>query len=410
MSRTRRNSWPCSTHRSGATGVRACPERVRRGRQKALEAARRGVLDEFRAAGYIPPTLMNSLALLGWGLMARRRSWSGTARRAILTRPCRPGPATFDYAKLDWMNGVYLRALDEDAYGSTVLEYLREQRIEWPEDEVRAMAPIVQEKVSRLGEIPSFAGFLFHDVERYPELLDQRILRSAETALERLQTWTAPRSKPRSSLLRRAGRSRARSTGRSAPWRWAQGIARALRVARATGPAARPRAARARGPARRMSALAVGEFEGRLEQYGIERSEEARAVRVGEKETSEQAAIVARYADLFTRDQLDGLRAAEADASGAEQESIARLRLECQEGLVDRELAEREDERERPPRRPRPVGRRRASPANRPGTARDRARLSPPNGLGAAVLEVSASFNDERRSLLAARGRASKRR
>ena len=90
-----------------------------------------------------------------------------------------------------------------------------------------------------------------------------------------------------------------------------------------------------------MSALPVAEFEGRLEQYGIERSEEARAVRVGEKETSEQAAIVARYADLFTRDQLDGLRVAEADASDAERESIARLRLECQE-FVDAIREERE--------------------------------------------------------------------
>ena len=35
-----------------------------------------------------------------------------------------------------------------------------------------------------------------------------------------------------------------------------------------------------------MSALPVGAFEERLEQYGIERSEEARAVRVGEKELS----------------------------------------------------------------------------------------------------------------------------
>ena len=60
-----------------------------------------------------------------------------------------------------------------------------------------------------------------------------------------------------------------------------------------------------------MSALSVRDFEKRLEQYGIERSEEARAVRVGEKETSEQAAIVARYADLFTREQLDALRTAE---------------------------------------------------------------------------------------------------
>ena len=50
------------------------------------------------------------------------------------------------------------------------------------------------------------------------------------------------------------------------------------------------------------------EFEATLRTYGSERAEEARAVRVGEKERSEAAAIVARYADLFTREQLDHLR------------------------------------------------------------------------------------------------------
>ena len=55
------------------------------------------------------------------------------------------------------------------------------------------------------------------------------------------------------------------------------------------------------------SVLSPTEFEARLEQYLYERSEEWRAVRVGEKETSEQAEIVARYADLFTREQLDAL-------------------------------------------------------------------------------------------------------
>jgi len=100
-------------------------------------------------------------------------------------------PATFDYAKLDWMNGVYLRALDESAYADTVVGYLRERGLEWPEEEVRAMAPIVQEKVGRLGEIPDFAGFLFHDVAPDPELLDRRILDAAAEALQSVEPWTA---------------------------------------------------------------------------------------------------------------------------------------------------------------------------------------------------------------------------
>ncbi len=88
------------------------------------------------------------------------------------------------------------------------------------------------------------------------------------------------------------------------------------------------------------------EFEERLQRYLFERSEEARAVRVGEKEVSEQAEIVRRYEDLFTRAQLDALRGAEAVAAPGERELLYRLRKTCEGGLVSAELAEREDELE----------------------------------------------------------------
>jgi len=68
-----------------------------------------------------------------------------------------------------------------------------------------------------------------------------------------------------------------------------------------------------------MSTTAVrspAEFEEQLQRYLYERSEEGRAVRVGEKEVSEQAAIVVRYADLFSREQLQVLRDDEEAAEG----------------------------------------------------------------------------------------------
>jgi hypothetical protein len=83
-------------------------------------------------------------------------------------------------------------------------------------------------------------------------------------------------------------------------------------------------------------ALDADGFEERLARCLFERSEEARAVRVGEKETSEQAAIIARYADLFTREQLDAL-------SGSEDERVYRLREACLGGIVVAELAEQSD-------------------------------------------------------------------
>jgi hypothetical protein len=98
-----------------------------------------------------------------------------------------------------------------------------------------------------------------------------------------------------------------------------------------------------------MSTTAVrspAEFEEQLQRYLYERSEEGRAVRVGEKEVSEQAAIVARYADLFSRDQLRALRDEEARADGDQREWLYRLRKTCEGGLVAAELAEKDDELE----------------------------------------------------------------
>jgi hypothetical protein len=88
------------------------------------------------------------------------------------------------------------------------------------------------------------------------------------------------------------------------------------------------------------------EYEARLERYLFERSEEWRVVRVGEKEVSEQAEIVRRYADLFTREQLDSLRDAEERTGGDDREALYRLRKTCESGLIAQALAEREDELE----------------------------------------------------------------
>src|SRR6266550_3963333 len=94
------------------------------------------------------------------------------------------------------------------------------------------------------------------------------------------------------------------------------------------------------------SVLTPTDFSSRLEKYLFERSEEWRAVRVGEKEVSEQAEIVRRYADLFSREQLDALREAEGGEHGDSRELLYRLRKTCESGLVSAQLAEREDELE----------------------------------------------------------------
>jgi hypothetical protein len=147
------------------------------------------------------------------------------------------------------------------------------------------------------------------------------------------------------------------------------------------------------------------EYEARLQRYVYERSEEARAVRVGEKETSEQAEIVARYGDLFSREQLTALREAEeACPDPDERERLHRLRKTCEDGLVAAELTGREDELENAILAERVVfgGEElplRAAQAKLAvlGAYRDR------EELGELQADVSARFNDDRRALLRAR-------
>jgi len=147
-------------------------------------------LDEFRDMGYYAPALMNFLALLGWSyddkttIMSREE----LIERFSLER-VGASPATFDYKKLDWMNGIYLRALSEQEYADALVEYLGPA---WDEAKVRRIAPLVQEKLTRLGEFPAYANFFFtEDVEPDPDLLDHDVLEQASETLETLDTWDA---------------------------------------------------------------------------------------------------------------------------------------------------------------------------------------------------------------------------
>ena len=140
----------------------------------------------------VAPALLNFLALLGWApdgettLMSRDE----LVERFTLER-VGESPSVFDYAKLDWMNGVYLRALEPSGYADRLVAYLREQGLDWPEERIREAAPLVQEKIGRLGEFSDFAGFLFHEVEPDPALLDARVLSDASRALAGVEPWTA---------------------------------------------------------------------------------------------------------------------------------------------------------------------------------------------------------------------------
>jgi glutamyl-tRNA synthetase len=151
-------------------------------------------VDEFRHAGYYAPALMNFLALLGWSYDDKTTIMSRDEliERFSLDRVV-PSPATFDYEKLDWLNGMYLRALEPGEYADELVKYLRGEGYDWDEELIRRAAPIVQEKIERFGLFPDFAGFLFREVEPDSSLLDGRapVVEAARQALEGVEPFEA---------------------------------------------------------------------------------------------------------------------------------------------------------------------------------------------------------------------------
>src|SRR5919109_963273 len=149
-------------------------------------------VEDFRAQGYIPEALVNYLALLGWSydeateIMTRDE----LVDRFTLDRVGASATA-FDYQKLEWMNGVHLRALEPDEYADRLVSYLRERGLGWDEKLVRRAAPLVQEKIATLGEFPDFAGFLFHEVEPDAAQLDGEVLVAAEATLADVEPFEA---------------------------------------------------------------------------------------------------------------------------------------------------------------------------------------------------------------------------
>jgi glutamyl-tRNA synthetase len=149
-------------------------------------------VEDFRADGYISEALLNFLALLGWSYDDKTTVMSREelVERFTLDR-VGASPAVFDYAKLDWLNGVYLRDLPVDEYATRLVAYLREQGYDWDEELVRRAAPLVQEKITKLGDFPAFAGFLFARPERPPA--GGEMLPAAVAALAEVEPFEADR-------------------------------------------------------------------------------------------------------------------------------------------------------------------------------------------------------------------------
>ena len=127
-------------------------------------------VESYRDQGYLPEAFVNYLALLGWSPPGGEEVFD-TAQLISWFRleDVNHSPAFFDVKKLTHMNGEYIRALSLDRFIEACRPWLVGPYAPWPADRFdeavfRRMAPLVQERVTVLGEVPAMVDFLFLDL------------------------------------------------------------------------------------------------------------------------------------------------------------------------------------------------------------------------------------------------------
>ncbi|MBQ8677792.1 MAG: glutamate--tRNA ligase [Alphaproteobacteria bacterium] len=131
---------------------------------------------DLLAKGYLPEAIINYIALLGWnpGTEDEIFSLSELAKIFSIER-LNKSPAIFDIVKLTWMNGVYLRNLNDDAFYHQALEYMRElpDYIDRP-----ALAKALQPRIETLAQIAEQTDFLQALPDYSPELYSNKKMKT----------------------------------------------------------------------------------------------------------------------------------------------------------------------------------------------------------------------------------------
>jgi glutamyl-tRNA synthetase len=127
-------------------------------------------LFHHRDRGFIPEGLLNYLALLGWGLSADQDIFTlQEMAKAFDVQDVNPNPARFDLKKADAINATHIRSLSAEDFANRLIPYLQKGEVlSTPPTPAQLEilgkgAPLIQERITVLGEAKDMLGFLFTD-------------------------------------------------------------------------------------------------------------------------------------------------------------------------------------------------------------------------------------------------------
>lgn len=151
---------------------------------------------DFREQGYLPEALLNYVSLVGWSYDGQREFFSREELEELFTlEKINKAPGVFDYKKLDWFNGQYIRQKSDEELLALLLPYLLKAGfVSEPIDEemrekLLLLTSSAKERLKVLSDIVGLSRFLFEEPvwEDFSIFCAKGVdLRAAAEALERV--------------------------------------------------------------------------------------------------------------------------------------------------------------------------------------------------------------------------------
>jgi glutamyl-tRNA synthetase len=147
---------------------------------------------EFRERGYLPDALINYLARVGWSYDDKQEIFSRDELERIFSLDkVNKAPAVFDYKKLEWLNGHYIRERSVESLYEEVVPFLQNAGLVEtpPTDEQRIVVegavPLIQERLKYLADAPDLVRFLFEEPSDFDvdEMVPKKLDRTQTAAL-----------------------------------------------------------------------------------------------------------------------------------------------------------------------------------------------------------------------------------
>ena len=130
---------------------------------------------EYRDQGYLPHTMRNYLALLGWSTSESQQLFTDEELVAKFDLAgCQKSPATFDTVKLNWMNGEYIRQTKLDDLVKLAAPFLDKEGLTGkPGPDLKKTVALEHEKFKLLSDIPRLVDFFYKPVQFDPKAFDK---------------------------------------------------------------------------------------------------------------------------------------------------------------------------------------------------------------------------------------------